>query len=130
MSAVTEQKQLLKDVNDLNSDVYKLLVEMEGSGIDDLPYAVVAPMQRWIEDLSIPNVTFFRALSVAKYEISRFRLSDYEGIRHPAEALQLNLADNEKWPYLRITVPSRALGILPHFAIVAHEIGHIVHDKI
>jgi hypothetical protein len=69
-------------------------------------------------------------LSVAKYEISRFLLSDYEGIRNPAPSLKRILAEQDEWPYLRITVPSRALGILPHFAIVAHEIGHIIHDNV
>ena len=27
-----------------------------------------------------------------------------------------------------MTVPSRALGILPHFAVVAHEFGHAIYD--
>lgn len=126
----SDRTQILKDTNDLNNLVYSLLVEMEGSGTEDLPYPVVGPMQRWIELLKIPNVTFFRALPAPIYEIRRFQLTDFEGIRDTSPDLQRILSADSKWPYLRITVPSRALGILPHFAIVAHEVGHIVHQRL
>ncbi|WP_456854448.1 hypothetical protein [Bradyrhizobium sp. USDA 4501] len=103
---------------------------MEGSGTEDLPYPVVGPMQRWIELLDIPNVTFFRALPAPIYEIRRFQLADFQGIRDASPDLKRILSTETKWPYLRITVPSRALGILPHFAIVAHEVGHIIHQRL
>ncbi|WP_316188707.1 hypothetical protein [Bradyrhizobium sp. SZCCHNS1054] len=125
-----DRPQILKDTNDLNNLVYSLLVEMEGSGTEDLPYPVVGPMQRWIELLEIPNVTFFRALPAPIYEIRRFQLSDFQGIRNGSLDLKRVLSAESKWPYLRITVPSRALGILPHFAIVAHEVGHIIHQRL
>jgi hypothetical protein len=129
-ASAPDRTQILKDTNDLNNLVYSLLVEMEGSGSEDLPYPVVGPMQRWIELLRIPNVTFFRALPAPIYEIRRFQLTDFEGIRDTSPDLQRILSAKSKWPYLRITVPSRALGILPHFAIVAHEVGHIIHQSI
>ncbi|MEY9543200.1 hypothetical protein ABIE85_006260 [Bradyrhizobium diazoefficiens] len=119
----------LKEANRVGNNVYRLLVEMEGAGADALPYAIVAPMQRWIDELGIQNVTFFRSLSVANYELQRFNGDDYEGIRDPSPNLKTILEQQHKWPYLRITVPGKALNILPHFAIVAHEIGHILHDQ-
>ena len=122
-----EQRRLLKDANELGNSLYRLLAEMEGVGTDDLPYPVVAPMQRWIESLGFQNVTFFRALSVANYELKRFTLDDYIGIRAPSPSLAKIVADEKSWPYLRITVPGKARSTLPHFAIVAHEVGHIVH---
>ncbi|MGL9619374.1 hypothetical protein QRQ56_15300 [Bradyrhizobium sp. U531] len=121
--------QFLREANKLCNDVYKNLVEMEGSGTDALPYAIVAPMQRWVDDLKIKNVIFFRSLAVANYELRQFQRASYEGIRSPSDNLQLILDQKEKWPYLRITVPGKALSILPHFAIVAHEIGHILYDQ-
>lgn len=121
--------RFLREANKLCNDVYKNLVEMEGSGADALPYAIVAPMQRWVDDLAIKNVTFFRSLAVANYELRQFKRESYEGIRDPSDKLQAILDQKDKWPYLRITVPGKALSILPHFAIVAHEIGHILHER-
>lgn len=33
------------------------------------------------------------------------------------------------WPFRRVTVPSQAMGMLPHFAIVGHELGHAIQSQ-
>ncbi len=34
------------------------------------------------------------------------------------------------WPALRVSVPGHAMGLLPHFAVVGHELGHAIQDRI
>ena len=125
-----EKRKLLQDANELGNKVYESLVEMSGSTLNDLPYAVVIPMQRWFDDLKLPNVTFFRALAEPNYEVARFLHDDYAGIRDPAQTLTDALGKPSDWPILRVTVPAKALSVLPQFAIVAHEVGHVVYDQL
>lgn len=125
-----EKRKLLQDANELGNKVYESLVEMSGSAFDDLPYAVVIPMQRWFDDLKLPNVTFFRALAEPNYEVARFPLDEYAGIRDPAKSLTDALGKPSDWPILRVTIPAKALSVLPQFAIVAHEVGHVVYDQL
>lgn len=125
-----QKRKLLQDANELGNKVYESLVEMSGSTLNDLPYAVVIPMQRWFDDLKLPNVTFFRALAEPNYEVARFPHDDYAGIRDPAQTLTDALGKASDWPILRVTVPAKALSVLPQFAIVAHEVGHVVYDQL
>ncbi len=101
---------------------------MQGADISELEYSTVGPMQRWIDELNLQQTTFFRAENVVNYELRLIRERDYK-VRDPSPTLQAAITEII-WPLTRITVPSRALGILPHFAIVAHEVGHAIYDDL
>src|SRR5262249_33053384 len=73
--------------------------------------------------------TFFRTELVENYELRKFDRAMFSGIRDPAPSLD-DAINKTKWPILRVTVPGRAMGIIPHFAIVAHEIGHAMMPQI
>ncbi|MBT3060181.1 MAG: hypothetical protein AB2696_08095 [Candidatus Thiodiazotropha sp.] len=127
---ITDEKALTlaRDAANIASNVYTCLDFMSGASIDELPYQVVQPLQRWFNLLEIDKETLFRAELVANYELRTIE-NVFKRIRNPSEKLEE--AINEiKWPIIRVTVPSRAFGILPHFAIVAHEIGHALFSRI
>jgi hypothetical protein len=102
---------------------------MSGASADDLPFAVARPLQRWFDQLKIPNTTLFRAEAIANYELRLFHHSLFSDRPLPSTSLRTAI-DETTWPLLRVTVPSKALGILPHFAIVAHEIGHALYASV
>lgn len=102
---------------------------MSGSGIDELPYPIVPPLQRWFDELGLANTTFFRAELVANYELLPLDEHPFKGIRNQSTSLA-EAINAIRWPILRVTVPSKAFGIIPHFAIVAHEIGHALYHQI
>ncbi len=102
---------------------------MRGSGIDELPYPIVYPLQRWFDRLGLPNTTFFRAELVVNYELRSRDERPFKGIRNQSKSL-VEAINAIHWPVLRVTVPSKAFGPIPHFAIVAHEIGHALCGKI
>jgi hypothetical protein len=87
---------------------------------------VVEPLCRWFTDLGMSNTVFFRAELKRNYEIKRFEKSEFLRFRDPTSSLTDVIEKEINWPILRVTVPSAALSILPHFAIVAHEVGHRV----
>jgi len=127
--SAAETLSLVNDASQIAHLAYQLLNLMGGAGLDELPYCIVAPLQRWFDDLGIDNSTFFRAELVINYELRPFDQGTFKGIRNPTQSL--SLAINEiTWPLLRVTVPSKAFGIIPHFAIVAHELGHALAEKI
>ena len=96
--------------------------------ISELDHSVVQPMQRWFEQIDSPRTIFFRAENVVNYEIRPIQENRYRGISNPTIRLS-NAIDVIDWPLTRVTVPSRALGILPHFAVVAHEFGHVIYSN-
>lgn len=124
-----EVTDLISDANKLAGLAYLCLEFMSGSGSDDLPYPVVAPLQRWFDQLALQDSTFFRAELVVNYELRTLEEDQFKGIRNPAPSLSAAIAAIH-WPLRRVTVPSKAFGILPHFAIVAHEIGHALFARI
>ena len=84
-------------------------------------------MQRWFTGLVSPQRTiFFRAENVANYEIRSIDKISYSGIRKRSPALTKAISAI-RWPLTRVTVPTRALSILPHLSIVAHELGHVIY---
>ena len=119
-------RRLVKDALELARLAYNDMELMRGSDISDLEHSVVQPMQRWFEQIDPPRTIFFRAENVVNYEIRPIQESQYQGISNPSKSLSdaITVID---WPLTRVTVPSRALGILPHFAVVAHEFGHTVY---
>lgn len=102
---------------------------MRGAGPDDLPFAVVRPLQRWFDQLHIPNTTLFRSEAIANYELRLLEETLFRDIPLPSPTLRSAIGAIQ-WPLLRVTVPGKALGILPHFAIVAHEVGHALYDRV
>lgn len=120
---------LARDAAKFASQAYHSLTVMRGAAIDELPYPIILPLQRWFDQLSILNTTFFRAELVVNYELRGFNEGDFKRIRNPSRSLT-QAVGAIKWPVLRVTVPSKAYAILPHFAIVAHEIGHASYYKI
>jgi hypothetical protein len=124
-----DASQHIKDAEMLGSQAYRLLRELDGAEADQIPHQIVKPFQRWVDGLKIKNTIFFRADHVANYELKRFHLDALYNVNDPTPSLLDALADLEL-PFMRLTVPSQALGMLPHFAIVGHELGHAIQDRI
>ncbi|MDJ0643096.1 MAG: hypothetical protein QNJ15_09775 [Erythrobacter sp.] len=120
--------QLVKDANQLGNSAYERLQDLEGSGADQIPHQVVGPFQRWVTGLGIENTIFFRADHVANYELRWYPRAIVSNLNSQSQSL-LDAEGAIKWPFFRLTVPSRAMGMLPHFAIVGHELGHAIQDK-
>lgn len=124
-----EVRALVTDASHLCSNAYYCLEVMSGADVKELPYPLVRPLQRWFDELGLVQDTFFRTELVENYELRQFERTTFSGIRDPAPSL-VDAINNTKWPILRVTVPGRAMGIIPHFAIVAHEIGHAMMPRI
>lgn len=120
---------LVRDAAEISALAYECVNFMHGSGIEDLPYPIVTPLQNWFNQLQLKNTAFFRTELVANYELRPLPEARFKGIRNQSPKLQAAISDI-KWPLLRVTVPSKAFGIIPHFAIVAHEIGHALFGQI
>lgn len=124
-----EALSLARDAANLGNGAYQCLSVMRGATVDELPYPLVPPLQRWFDQLGLVNTTFFRAELVVNYELKSFEEGNFKRIRNPSKSLSKAIKEIS-WPILRVTVPSRAFAILPHFAIVAHEIGHALTSRI
>lgn len=118
----------ISDAEVLGNQAYELLEHMAGSDADHIPHQVVAPFQRWVNALGITNTIFFRAEHEANYELWSIEY-DIDNINGATDSLR-RAGKSIKWPLLRVTVPDQALGMLPHFAVVAHELGHAIEDRI
>lgn len=111
------------------TEAYSLLREMDGADSAALPFPLIAPLQRWFERLQLPNTTFFRAYLETNYELRRWQKKYFDRYRSPAPTLTAAVALVE-WPIFRVTVPAKAFTLIPHLAIVAHEIGHALVEQI
>jgi len=124
-----EAFSLGKDANLLGNNAYRFLQELEGAGADQIPHPVVGPFQRWVSGLGVNDSIFFRSDHVANYELATFPLlNSLSNLNSPSQSL-LDAMAAITWPFRRVTVPSRAMGMLPHFAIVGHELGHAIQDR-
>lgn len=120
---------LIRDSARLGTMAYKALSLTEGVSADDLAYPLVQPLQRWIDRLGLTNTIVFRAEVAANYEIRPLEKANFSRIRNPSQSLQ-EAINKIRWPLMRVTVPSKAFAIIPHFSIVAHEIGHALFDEV
>ncbi|MCA9131111.1 MAG: hypothetical protein KDB22_28700 [Planctomycetales bacterium] len=122
--------ELTRDASGLGDNAYRLLEELEGAGADEIPHPVVRPFQRWVTGLGVNDSIFFRSDHVANYELATFNglLNSLNSLNSPSQSLVDAIAAIN-WPFRRVTVPSQAMGMLPHFAIVAHELGHAIQDR-
>jgi hypothetical protein len=122
---------LVADANLLGNQAYEFLQRLEGSEADQIPHQVIGPFKRWVAGLGIDNTIFFRADHVPNYELATYGDVQSLAARLNNPSASLTKAVGEvTWPFLRLTVPSQALGMLPHFAIVGHELGHAIQSRI
>lgn len=109
---------------------YGCLGHVAGADASQIPHEIVAPFQRWVDQLDIQNTIFFRAEHLPNYELGVFYLNYFSTISPCSPSLNSALANFGSLPVLRVTVPGYAMGMLPHFAVVAHELGHAIQTKI
>jgi hypothetical protein len=129
--AISEAKanQLVEFAEIAGSAAYSFLRHVTGADATEIPHEIVAPFQRWVRGLSISNTIFFRAEHLPNYELGRLDARSYRKFPSATQSL-LDAIDAIEWPILRVTVPGHAMDMLPHFAVVAHELGHAIQDKI
>lgn len=129
LTAASEHRiSLLAQASQLTSVAYQHVKVCQGVTAAELPYSVVYPLKRLLDELGFQNDFFFRAELEANYEILQIQDQEFRGVRRPSASL-VDATGKIIWPLTRITVPSRAFSILPHFAIVGHEIGHALLDR-
>lgn len=125
----SEKSKLINDAAQLGQFSFACLKDILGAEATELPHQVIRPLQRWFDDLKIEESTFFWAEHAPNYEITRWNKSYFNRFHLPHQSLIDAIAD-VNWPFTRITVPGRALGMLPYYALVAHEAGHAIYAKI
>lgn len=128
-TSAADANKLIRDAEALGGEAYEFLKFVAGAEATEIPHQVVAPFQRWAFDLSITNTIFFRSEHLPNYEITTIDYSDYNSLNHPDPTL-LAAISAINWPVRQVTVPGQAMGMLPHFAVVAHELGHAIQDRI
>lgn len=129
-SKPADEKKLLSDAELLGEQAYKLLSLISGADATQIPHQIVDPFQRWVAALRINNTIFFRAEHASNYELATIDCRAMaQNLNSPSPGL-LKAIGSASWPILRVTVPSQAMGMLPHFAVVAHELGHAIQDHI
>jgi len=119
----------VKEAEQLGDDCYKLLNFVVGADSTQIPRQAVAPFQRWVEALGITQTIFFRAEHLPNYELSWIDLRHLALLNDASKAL-VDAVASIRWPALRVSVPGHAMGLLPHFAVVGHELGHAIQESI
>lgn len=122
-------ERLVGDAEQLGDNAYQLLTFVAGADSTQIPHQVVAPFQRWVEALGIKETIFFRAEHLPNYELATIDLRDW-GLIHGASQSLKEATAAIQWPALRVSVPGHAMGLLPHFAVVGHELGHAIQDQV
>lgn len=125
-----QASKLVREAETLGHNAYKFLQYVSGADAAQIPHQVVAPFQRWVDALGIKNTIFFRAEHQPNYELSWYDASSrFMALNSPSQSL-IEAFNKISWPILRVTVPSQAMGMLPHFAVVGHELGHAIQDQV
>ena len=129
-SGSASQALSVQDAEELGDYAYRFLSHMAGADATQIPHQIVAPFQRWVEELGISNTIFFRAEHLPNYELWTFDASNFVSrLNKPSKKL-IDATNDINWPVQRVTVPAQAMGMLPHFAVVAHELGHAIQERI
>ena len=128
--SLSDKSKVLRVAEDLGEAAYYFLKHIEGAGATQIPHEIVDPFQRSVENLDIKNTKFFRTEHLPNYELVTFYLKNYSTISPCSPSLTTALKDFGSLPVLRVTIPGQAMGMLPHFAIVAHELGHAIQSRI
>lgn len=121
--------RFLESTIDCTDLAYFLMERLNGADISEMHYPVVRPMQDWFEALGINHPVLFRANHVANYEIDSIEDEISHLVRDPSPSLSRAI-ESVDWPFIHVSVPTRAYSILPHFAVVAHEVGHILYENL
>lgn len=124
-----EASRLIRQAEDLGGEAYKLLTFVAGADSSQIPHQVVAPFQRWVNALGITQTIFFRAEHLPNYELQPVDLQNASLLNGASQSL-IDAVGAVSWPALRVSVPGQAMGLLPHFAVVAHELGHAIQNLI
>jgi hypothetical protein len=125
----TDKSRLISEAEHLGGKAYYYLTFVTGSDSTQIPHQVVAPFQRWVTGLGIAQTVFFRAEHAPNYELLTADLKNY-ALLNNASASLVDAIGKINWPALRVSVPGHSMGLLPHFAVVAHELGHAIQGRI
>lgn len=124
-----EISKLIKEAERLGGKAYELLTFVAGADSSQIPHQVVAPFQRWVAGLGITQTLFFRAEHLPNYELQAIDHRNDSLLIDASQSL-IDAISDISWPALRVSVPGQAMGLLPHFAVVAHELGHAIQGRI
>jgi hypothetical protein len=124
-----EISRYIIDAEDLGASAYEFMNLASGVDIAQIPEQVIGPFLRWVKGLGIDQTIFFRAEHLPNYELAWLDGRQLGKVNFPDQSLT-NAISDIKWPALRVTVPAQAMGMLPHFAVVGHELGHAIQDLI
>ena len=124
-----DKSKHINDAAQLGQFSFERLKNILGAEATELPHQVIRPLQRWLDDLKIKETTFFLAEHAPNYELRAWRKTFFSRFHQPHPTLTVAL-EEVNWPFTRITVPGRALGILPYYALVAHEAGHAIYARV
>ena len=128
-STAAKAKQLLEDAETIGEHAYEFLKHLTGADATEIPHEIVAPFQRWVAGLKIINTIFFRSEHLANYELWQMDARPLKNYPNASPSLLTAIGAIE-WPILRVTVPGHAMDMVTHFAVVAHELGHAIQDRI
>lgn len=124
-----EAAVLVKEAERLGDGAYKLLTLVAGADSTQILHQAVAPFQRWVASLDIKQTIFFRAEHLPHYELSTIDYKSAALLKNASQTL-LDAVSAIEWPVLRVSIPGHAMGLLPHFAVVGHELGHAIQEQI
>ena len=124
-----DANRLIEFAEIAGTNAYTFLRHVTGADATEIPHEIVAPFQRWVAGLQITNTIFFRAEHLPNYELGWLDARAFRKFPSATQSL-IDAIDKIEWPLLRVTVPGHAMDMLPHFAVVAHELGHAIQDRI
>jgi len=107
---------------------YQFAQHIAGADASQIPHQIVAPFRRIVDELGIKNTIFFRSEHLPNYELGTFDFANFPAVPHASETLK-TAYKNLTLPILRVTVPGHSMGMLPHFAVVGHELGHAIQNN-
>jgi len=121
--------KLIQTAEQFGGYAYEFLQYVAGADATQIPHQVVAPFQRWVDRLGITNTIFFRAEHLPNYELWWLDARNFSAAAHATTGLT-KATTAISWPVLRVTVPGHAMGMLPHYAVVGHELGHAIQERL
>lgn len=131
----TLYKNYLNSAGDYIYFAYVFLDRLRGASAGEIYHPIVAPIIRWLKSLGMGRSILFQAENVANYEVEFFsdwfRSTNWMGLyRARSQTLTAAIEEILKSKLTVFTVPRSAFAILPNFAVIAHEIGHVFFRSI
>lgn len=128
--STNDSVHLIAEAERLGGAAYRFMQHVAGADASQIPHQIVAPFQRIVERLGINSTIFFRSEHLPNYELGTYASGKaFKTFKYATPSL-IKAHDAIDWPMLIVTVPGHAMGMLPHFAVVGHELGHAIEDKI